>query len=151
MAAYFLQVHIPKLFQNVILSLALNCWLPSPSRSYPSRAWGAAQEQLRQGHKEKNQEQQCHVNSSLCCGSSGDATALGHWPKQHLPCGDWQTPHISSPNSEHQQLHLPKCNVRVCGWWYQLMFTTETESLWPEYCKQAWGSSSLKGKLLSFC
>lgn len=131
----------------MIFSLALNCWLPGPS-SFAYQVWGEAQEQLRQGHKEKNWEQQCHVSSSLCGGSSRDATTLGHGPKQHLPCGDWQTPHISSPNGEHQHLHLPKCNTHVCGWCYQLMSTTETESLQPEYCKQAWGSSLLNGKAL---
>lgn len=118
-AVYFLLVHIPKLFQNMIFFLVPNSWLPGPSGIFPYQVWGEAQEQLKLGHKEKglrSWEQECHITSLLGCSSSRDATALGSWPKQHLPWRDWQTPHISWPNGEHQQLRLPKCNVCVCGW-----------------------------------
>lgn len=153
-AVYFLLAHIPKLFQNMIFSLVPNSWLPSPSGIFPYQVWEEAREQLGQGHKQKglqSRERQCHITSSLCRSSSRDATALGHWPKQHLPCRDWPTPHISWPNGEHQQLHLPKCNVHACGWCYEPASTRETESLRPEYCKPAWGSSCLKGRVLNDC
>lgn len=118
-ALYFLLVHITKVFQNMIFCLVPSTWLPG-SGSFPYQLGGKARDQLKGGHKEKglqSQEQQCHVTSSLCHSCSSNATALGHWPKQHLPHRDRQTPHISWPHGEHQQLRLPKCNVHVCGWW----------------------------------
>lgn len=142
---YLLLVCIPKLFQNTIFFLFPYSWLPSASGSFPYQIRGEAWEQLRWDHKEKelqSWDRQCHITSLLYCSSFRDATFLGYRPKQHLPCRDWQTPHISWSNEEHQQLHLPKGNRYVCGWWYEL--ASETKPLQLQYCKPAWGPSYLK-------